>query len=58
MITTSLDPTALKDNVRFYRVVKGRHELQGANLKVTSNQWHTLGLRAEGATPRPNEGLE
>jgi hypothetical protein len=40
---------ALEDNVRFYRVVKGRREqLQGANLKVASNQWHTLGLRAEG----------
>ena len=40
---------ALEDNVRFYRVVKGRREqIQGANLKVASNQWHTLGLRAEG----------
>jgi hypothetical protein len=40
---------ALEDNVRFYRVVKGRREhLQGTNLKVASNQWHTLGLRAEG----------
>jgi hypothetical protein len=40
---------ALEDNVRFYRVVGGRREqLGGANLKVTSNQWHTLGLRAEG----------
>ena len=40
---------ALEDNVRFYRVVKGRRQqIQGANLKVTSNQWHTLGLRAEG----------
>lgn len=39
---------ALEDNVRFYRVVAGRREqLDGANLKVTPNQWHTLGLRAE-----------
>src|SRR5215813_6771619 len=39
---------ALEDNVRFYRVVKGKREqLQGANVKVTANQWHTLGLRAE-----------
>jgi hypothetical protein len=29
--------------------VKGRREqLEGANLKVTPNTWHTLGLRAEG----------
>lgn len=40
---------ALEDNVRFYRVVKGRREqLAGANLKVSANEWHTLGLRAEG----------
>jgi hypothetical protein len=40
---------ALEDNVRFYRVVKGRREqLEGANLKVTSNEWHVLALRAEG----------
>jgi hypothetical protein len=40
---------ALEDNVRFYRVVSGRREqLEGANLKVTPNEWHTLGLRAEG----------
>lgn len=40
---------ALEDNVRFYRVVKGRREqLEGAKLKVTANAWHTLGLRAEG----------
>jgi hypothetical protein len=40
---------ALEDNVRFYRVVKGqREQLAGANLKVSSNEWHTLGLRAEG----------
>jgi hypothetical protein len=40
---------ALEDNVRFYRVVKGRREeLKGSNTKVAGNQWHTLGLRAEG----------
>lgn len=40
---------ALEDNVRFYRVVKGRREqIEGANLKVTANQWHTLGLKVEG----------
>src|SRR5215510_11751127 len=39
---------ALEDNVRFYRVVKGRREqLHGADIKVASNQWHTLGLKAQ-----------
>jgi hypothetical protein len=41
---------ALEDNVRFYRVVNGRREqLEGANLKVTPNEWHALGLKAEGS---------
>jgi hypothetical protein len=40
---------ALEDNVRFYRVVKGkREELAGANLKVSSGEWHELVLKAEG----------
>jgi Galactocerebrosidase, C-terminal lectin domain len=40
---------ALENNIRFYRVVKGRREqIKGINTKITSNQWHTLGLRAEG----------
>ena len=40
---------ALENNVRFYRVVKGnREQLAGFNTKVMSNDWHTLGLRAEG----------
>jgi hypothetical protein len=40
---------ALENNVRFYRVVKGKREqINGANTKVSSNEWHTLGLRAEG----------
>jgi hypothetical protein len=40
---------ALEDNVRFYRVVKGKREqLAGANTKVAANTWHTLTLKAEG----------
>ena len=40
---------ALEDNVRFYRMVKGRREqIEGSNTKVTANAWHQLGLRAEG----------
>src|SRR5262249_2507407 len=40
---------ALEDNVRFYRVVKGsRQQIEGANVKVASDVWHTLGLKAEG----------
>jgi hypothetical protein len=40
---------ALEDNVRFYRMVKGKREqLAGTNVKVSPNSWHTLALRAEG----------
>jgi hypothetical protein len=40
---------ALEDNVRFYRVVNGRREqLDGADMKVTPGEWHTLGLNAAG----------
>jgi hypothetical protein len=40
---------ALEDNVRFYRMVKGRREqIEAANTRVTANEWHQLGLRAEG----------
>ena len=40
---------ALEDNVRFYRMLKGRREqIEGVNTKVTANEWHQLGLRAEG----------
>jgi hypothetical protein len=40
---------ALEDNVRFYRVVKGRREqIDGVNVKVASNEWHSLGLKAQG----------
>jgi hypothetical protein len=39
---------ALEDNVRFYRVVHGqRQQIKGTNIKVTANEWHTLGLRAD-----------
>jgi hypothetical protein len=41
---------ALEDNVRFYRVVKGRRQqLAGTNIKVASGMWHTLDLRADGS---------
>lgn len=41
---------ALEDNVRFYRVVKGRREqIGGVNTKVVSNEWHSLRLKAVGA---------
>jgi len=41
---------ALEDNVRFYRVVKGsREQIEGADTRVSANQWHTLSLKAEGA---------
>jgi hypothetical protein len=40
---------ALEHNVRFYRVVAGRRQQLGtSNIRVTSNEWHTLTLRAEG----------
>ena len=40
---------ALEDNVRFYRVVKGdRHQIEGVSLKIPSDIWQVLGLRAEG----------
>lgn len=40
---------ALEDNVRLYRVVNGnRQQLASASVKVSSGQWHTLTLRAEG----------
>lgn len=40
---------ALEDNVNFYRVMQGsRREIHGVSAKVTSDQWHTLSLRAEG----------
>ena len=39
---------ALEDNVRFYRVVKGRREqIDGVNTKVAGNVWHTLALKAQ-----------
>ena len=40
---------ALEDNVRLYRVVNGdRKEFAGADLKVTSGEWHTLEVTAQG----------
>jgi hypothetical protein len=51
MISTAISAAEInfEDNVRFYRVVKGqREQLEGANIKVTANEWHQLGLRAEG----------
>jgi hypothetical protein len=40
---------ALEDNVNFYHVVRGsRREIRGINAKVTSDQWHTLSLKAVG----------
>jgi len=40
---------ALEDNVNLYRVIKGsRGQIQGARHKVSSNEWHTLGLKVIG----------
>jgi hypothetical protein len=40
---------ALEDNVRIYHVVNGkRTQFKGANLKVASNQWHTLRVEISG----------
>ena len=34
---------ALEDNVRFYRIVKGRRaQLATADVKVASGEWHSL----------------
>jgi hypothetical protein len=40
---------ALEDNVRLYVVIDGdRKQFAGSNIKVASQQWHTLRLRAVG----------
>lgn len=40
---------ALEDNVRLYRVVKGRRvQLAGWNGKVAAGAWHTLAVEARG----------
>ena len=40
---------ALEDNVRLYRVVRGnRQQIGGASAKVSSGEWHTLALTAQG----------
>ncbi len=44
-----LRANALEDNVNLYRVVRGdRREIKGATTRVTSGEWHTLGVRAVG----------
>jgi hypothetical protein len=44
-----LRANALEDNVRFYRVVKGsRQQIGGVDIKITTDEWHSLGLKAEG----------
>jgi hypothetical protein len=44
-----LRANALEDNVNFYHVVRGsRRQISGANVKVPSDQWQTLTLRAVG----------
>jgi hypothetical protein len=41
--------SALEGNICFYRVVKGTQELLAdADLRVAPNEWHTLGVRAQG----------
>jgi hypothetical protein len=40
---------ALEDNVRLYAVIDGdRRQFAGKSVKVATNQWHTLRLRAIG----------
>ena len=40
---------AVEDNVNFYRVVKGRREqIKGVSAKVSSGEWHILGIEARG----------
>ena len=40
---------ALENNFRLYRMVNGRRlQFAGANVKVSSNQWHTLRVSAQG----------
>jgi hypothetical protein len=42
---------ALEDNVRIYHFVNGkRTQFKGANLKVSSGQWHTLRVESSGST--------
>jgi 3-keto-disaccharide hydrolase len=40
---------ALENNFRLYRMVNGRRlQFAGTNVKVTSNEWHTLRVAAKG----------
>ena len=44
-----LRANALEDNVNFYHVARGsRRQISGVNVKVPSDQWHTLSLKAVG----------
>ncbi len=44
-----LRANALEDNFRIYRVVGGqRRQFDGVNVKVTSNEWHTIRVRSVG----------
>jgi hypothetical protein len=44
-----LRANALEGNVNFYHVVQGvRRQVNGAAAKVSSGQWHSLTLKAEG----------
>ena len=50
---------ALEDNVRFYRVVKGRRaQIEGANIRVTANEWHhsACGRKAKSSPSRTTAG--
>ncbi len=45
-----LRANALEDNVNLYRVVKGRRQqIKGASVKVSSGEWHVLGLKPQGS---------
>jgi hypothetical protein len=40
---------ALENNVNFYRVTEGRRQqIKGAPVKVSSGEWHALGIKAQG----------
>lgn len=46
-----LRANALENNFRIYHVVNGkRREFDGAKVKVTSNEWHTIRVRNVGST--------
>jgi len=40
---------ALEGNVNLYRVVNGkRQQIAGSSARISSGEWHTLAVRAEG----------